>query len=69
MNENEFEYAGKNYQAVNYQGGDCGCEHNQPCAFSERDMRFCSQLKCTPDKRVDGRNVIFMEVQDERTER
>lgn len=66
MNENEFECAGKGYRAASYSGGDCGCELNQPCAFAERDMRFCSQLKCTPDKRVDGRNVIFVEVQDER---
>lgn len=63
MDENEFEFEGKNYIAVSYTGGDCGCEQSKCCAFDRMRHALCSRFKCTPDKRQDGRNVIFLEKQ------
>lgn len=68
MNENEFDINGVSFVSVEYKGNDCGFDGGRSCAFS--GIR-CYDLgvKCTPDKRKDGRNVIFLEVQDERTQR
>lgn len=67
MNENEFEYCGKRYVAISgLNCGDCAMWDADECmcnAVSSRDFIFPS---CNNSQRKDGRDVIFMEVQDER---
>ncbi len=59
MDESEVYFMGVDFIAEEYSGNDCGAEHGKECAFT--GQRNCSEFKCTPDKRADGRNVIFVE--------
>lgn len=61
MDENEFEFEGKTYVAREYFEDDCGCVGGESCAFTLMSSRECGKFKCTPDKRGDGLNVIFLE--------
>lgn len=62
MNENEFEFEGKKYQAID----DCGnlCDG---CAFHNKEAcgesYYHAVPKCDDSDRDDGRSVIFVEKQ------
>lgn len=57
MNENEFDYGGKHYEAIPSNGALCnGCQMNS--------ARLCSTApSCSAATRLDGRDVIFVEKQ------
>lgn len=58
MDENEFEFEGKVYVAMEHTESDIycvGCDLYPNC--------FSEVAKCTPDERSDFRNVIFVEKQ------
>lgn len=57
MNENEFELDGKVYVSTEDYEKMTPC-HMQ-CALSE----ICKDIRCIPQERTDGRNVIFLEKQ------
>ena len=57
-NENEFEFYGKVYVAKDHPEDDIhcvGCDLYPNC--------FSEVAKCTPDERLDFKNVIFVEKQ------
>lgn len=61
MSDNELELDGRTYVETEYLGEDCGTEKGTVCAFADESMSFCRRIACTPDKRPDKRNVIFVE--------
>lgn len=50
------------FVAVDYKHDDCGFSGGESCVFANNPRCF-EFVKCTPDKRKDGRNVIFLEKQ------
>lgn len=65
--ENEFEYKGKKYRAVEKKRGDKHCSFL--CAFGEHNCYGMKGLAiCRGILRKDGRNVYFVEVKNEKVE-
>ena len=61
MNENEFEYKGVTYVAVDATRDEDGLICCDGCAMSGVDVRDCFTVKCSSFDRKDNRNVIFVE--------
>lgn len=62
MNENEFEIDGTSYVAIE----DTGYEACKGCAFSVFGTGCSFAPGCVKEDRHDGRDVIFVEVKNER---
>ncbi|MGL4756259.1 MAG: hypothetical protein ACRCXB_28230 [Aeromonadaceae bacterium] len=59
-----IEIEGVKYKAVDHSIKDNECIG---CSLRGKDACFSDDVPCMPEERGDGRNVIFVEVQDERS--
>ena len=64
MNENEFEYEGKTFEAIEKAKSMSRCTY---CAF-EKGVECLEEVEipgCSREVRLDGRSVIFVEKQND----